>query len=508
MAGTATQLDLEWYAISDMQLLPDFLAPVGSAWFIVDWVIRISALFIVPRNRKPTAGMAWLLLIFFFPTLGALVFLIIGNPKLPKKRRQAQATSDKVISKLLAEFREKHRSTELLNVQAPKKYQRLAKLSESLSGLPVFGGNTVEVLTEYDETIRRIAEDIDAAEHYVHLEYFIIVLDETTKPLFESLASAAKRGIKVRVLYDSLSTKRYPRWRATLRYLEDAGVAAQPMLPLRLPGRGYVRPDLRNHRKLVVVDGVTGYTGSQNLVQRNYHRKDAIYYDELVVRVQGPITLQLAAVFLTDWYTETGTLLNYRDMGTKAPAVQKYGDVSAQVLPSGPGYDDENNLMLFTDIIHSAEKEITIVNPYFVPDDALSTAIISAAKRGVKVTMINSEAIDQWMVGHAQRSFYETLLKHNVDIHLYNAPILLHAKFMIVDNDIALVGSSNLDIRSFVLDLEVTLITYNKKVAESLAAAASTYLKQSRKVHVQDWQKRPKRKKLLDNIARLTSALQ
>lgn len=486
----------------------DFLAPLGTIWLVLDWIIRIGALFIVPKNRKPSSGTAWLLLIFFFPVFGALLFLIIGNPKLPKKRRQAQAMSDKVIASLLAEFQQNHDQNNLLDVTAPKKYQKLAHLSESLSNLPVFGGNKIEVLPKYDEAIKRITKDVDAAEYYVHLEYFIIVLDETTKPLFESLANAAQRGVKVRVLYDSLSTKRYPKWRAMLKYLDNAGIAVQPMLPLRLPGRGYVRPDLRNHRKLVVIDGVTSYTGSQNLVQRNYHRKDDIYYDELVVRIQGPITLQLAAVFLTDWYTETGVLLNYKDMGTKATAVRKYGNVPAQVLPSGPGYDDENNLMLFTDLIHSAEKEIIIVNPYFVPDDALSTAIISAAKRGVKVTMINSEAIDQWMVGHAQRSFYETLLKNHVNIWLYHAPVLLHSKFMTIDGEVAVIGSSNLDIRSFFLDLEVSLIAYDKNTVNELRKTTETYLRKSQKVQLKGWQKRPQHKKLLDNIARLTSALQ
>ncbi len=488
-------------------LTTSFFEFAGSIWLVVDWIIRIAALFVVPRNRKPSSGTAWLMLIFFFPILGAFLFLILGNAKLPKKRREAQKTLNRVIASLLAEFRQKFDNKKLLNGVAPKKYQRLATLSESLSNLPVFDGNTVEVLPEYNDVIKRIIKDINKAEHYIHLEYFIIALDEITEPLFDALAAAVKRGVIVRVLYDGLSVRRYPKWKQALKRLGSNGVKIQPMLPFKLPGKGYVRPDLRNHRKLVTIDGITGYTGSQNLVQRDYHRKDDIYYDELVVRVQGPIVLQLAAIFITDWHAETGKLLSYKDMGTKATQIKKFGNVSAQVLPSGPGYDDENNLMLFTDLIHTAEKCIVIVNPYFVPDDALSTAIVSAAKRGIEVTMINSEAMDQFMVGHAQRSFYEMLLKSGVNLYLYNAPILLHSKFILIDNDLAAIGSSNLDIRSFFLDLEVTLTIFDKKVVKDLNKVVKTYIKNSKQINLQQWRKRSKYQQLLDNIARLTSAL-
>lgn len=293
-----------------------------------------------------------------------------------------------------------------------------------------------------------------------------------------------------------------------LKRLAADGVEVQAMLPLKMPGKGYVRPDLRNHRKLVVVDGQIGYTGSQNLVRRNYHRKDDIYYDELVVRVQGPIALQLSAVFISDWYAETGELLDYKDFGTTPTEIKSFGTSLAQLLPSGSGYDDENNLKLFTSLLYAAKQRITITNPYFVPDDALTTAITSAAKRGVSVTLINSEAMDQWMVGHAQRSFYEALLTAGVNIYLYKAPVLLHSKFITVDDDIATVGSSNMDIRSFLLNMEVTLVSYDPAVVKQLHSVEADYLSRSKKVSIAQWHKRPRRQRLLDNIARLTAALQ
>lgn len=484
------------------------ISSIGTIWLLVDWAIRIIALFVVPRNRKPTAGTAWLLLIFLAPIFGALLFAVLGSTKLPKSRRQAQKTIDKNIRTIVKNFQKNRDSNNILKAQAPDKYAQLAKLSESLGGMPVFSGNKVELIPEYGDVINSIVADINKAKQFIHLEYFIIALDDTTLPIFDALAGAVKRGVIVRVMYDSLSIIRYPNYKQVKKRLESDGVIVQPILAIKLPGKGYVRPDLRNHRKLVVIDGTIGYTGSQNLIQRNYHRKDEIYYDELVVRVKGPIALQLAAVFVSDWYSETGVQLSYKDSGNIPPKIESYGSSMAQILPSGPGYDDENNLKLFTGLIHSAQKKVTIVNPYFIPDDALTTAITSATKRGVEVTMINSEVMDQIMVGHAQRSFYEAHMKAGVKIHLYNAPILLHSKFMIIDDEIVTVGSSNMDIRSFSLNLEVTLICYDPKVVKEFNKLASQYLSKSTEVKLKKWLERSKSQNLLDNISRLTSALQ
>ena len=480
---------------------------VGTVWLVVDWIIRLVALLVVPRNRKPTAGMAWLLFIFLLPVLGMLLFIILGSPKLPKSRRDAQVTIDAAIKQYLKKLR-KQADNNLISAKVPEKHSQLAKLSESLSSLPVFGGNKVELLPEYDEVIVSIVDDIDKANYYVHIEYFIIALDQTTLPIFDAIKRAVDRGVIVRVMYDSLSTKRYPKWKEMLQLLQDIGAQTQPMLPLRFPGRGYVRPDLRNHRKLIVIDGETGYTGSQNLVTRNYHRKDDIYYDELVVRLRGPIVLQLSAVFSSDWFSETGVVLDLSQFNKETGGLKSYGTSLAQILPSGPGYEDENNLKLFTSLIHSANERVIITNPYIVPDDALTKAITTATRRGVEIIMINSEVMDQWMVGHAQRSFYETLLEAGVKIHLYHKPILLHSKFITVDDSVATVGSSNLDIRSFLLDLEVTLISYDPAVVKQLNKVAEIYLSRSSEITLEEWRGRSKIQGLMDNIARLTSAVQ
>src|SRR5690606_6340245 len=270
--------------------------------------------------------------------------------------------------------------------------------------------------------------------------------------------------------------------------------------------------DLRNHRKIVIVDGEVGFTGSQNIIDRTYHKRRnlrrGLYYDELVARVEGPVVAQLQAVFITDWFSETGTLLDR----TAAPEIWKLprarGTSLCQVRPSGPGHENENNLKLFTSLIYAAQRSVVICNPYFVPDDALMTAITSVAQRDVDVRLVLSEIGDQFMVFHAQRSYYEQLLRCGVKIYLYRAPVLLPSKSISIDDDIAVVGSSNMDIRSFELDLEVTLVCYDPQVVRELRAIEAGYIERSRQLTLDEWIRRPRLTQFVDNMMRLTSALQ
>lgn len=475
-------------------------------WYAFEWVLRIVALFVVPRNRNPTAGTSWLLFIFLVPTVGWLVFLVFGSSRLPRHRRDAQVTLDRYITQAMRQIVARWRdSDELVTPTPPAKYASSIQLSEALTHLPLLDGNRLEAIDQYEATIDRMIKDINAAQQFVHLEYYIIAYDEVTIPLFDALAAARQRGVKVRVLYDAFGSRKFTNRQAMVRRLAADDIEVHAMLPFRLPGKGYTRPDLRNHRKLTVVDGTIGYTGSLNMIKRNYHRRDDIVYDEMTVRVEGPAVLQLEAVFLNDWYAETGQIL--RERHDKALITPK-GTSLAHVIPSGPGYEYHNNLKFFASLFYAARAQITIVNPYFVPDQSLISALISAVQRGVKVRIVNSAAIDQLFVAHAQRSYYEQLLRAGVEIYLYKKPALLHAKFTVIDDDACLVGSSNMDIRSFELNQELTLTAYDPTFVTKMQAAAEGYIARSTRVNKQQWLRRPPRKQLLDNIARLTSSLQ
>jgi cardiolipin synthase len=415
---------------------------------------------------------------------------------------------DELITAAAAQFRARPELKEAANPTLDQRYQPIAKLNEKLGGMPVFGGNKVELLPDYDGAIARIAAEIDQAERFVHVEYFALSKDDGTDPVFQAMARAQERGVKVRVLMDYMGSRVYKGYKDTRAWLEAQHIEAHAMLPVNLFDREFSRVDLRNHRKIVVIDGHIGFTGSQNMIRRNYFRKDDIYYDELVARLEGPSVAELEAIFITDWYAESGVLLSPDQFPELKLDPKPVGDVLVQAVPSGPGHEDENNLKLFTSLIHTAHDKLVLTNPYFVPDDSLLTAITSAAQRGVDVTLINSEAADQFLVYHAQHSFYHQLLKSGVKIYWYKRPVLLHSKFMTIDDDIAAIGSSNLDMRSFQLDLEVSMVYYDRGVVAACRQIEADYLTRSRAIHTAEWDARPTTTRLAENLARLTSALQ
>src|SRR6266699_2028276 len=347
---------------------------------IIGWIIPLVMLFFVPVNRKPSSATAWLMLIFLLPYIGLIIFLLIGSPKLSRRRRAQQRTMDSLISKAIAEAEQQPELTALLQPVIPHHYEPFVTLNTNLGFLPAFGGNSVELLPNYNDVFQRIAEEIEAAKKFVHIEYFALSRDKETECVFAAMERAVSRGIKVRVLMDHLGSRKYPNFKKMRAQLTAAGIENHLMLQLHFFGSKYSRPDLRNHRKIVVIDGQVAFTGSQNLIKRNYFRKDAIYYEDL--------------------------------------------------------------------------------------------------------------------------------LNAGVKIYHYNAPILLHSKLISVDDDIAVIGSSNLDIRSFQLNLEVTLVCYDAGVVADLRQIESAYIRKSSLVNIDEWKTRTVKEKLFENISRLTAALQ
>jgi len=477
------------------------------AVLVVDYVIRIIAVFVVPRNRRPTAGMAWLMAIFLWPVPGLLFFLLIGGNRLPKKRRRMQAQATQIISEV-ADREEASIGTLLEDL--PPGIGNAVALGRSLGAQPMVRGNAANICIDYEGSIADMTAAVRAARKYAYIEFYIMVLDDSTADFFEAMREAVARGVEVRVLLDHVSAVRNPGAKRTRRRLDEIGVHWAYLLPVR-PWRGeWQRPDLRNHRKLIIVDGEVGFMGSQNLVDSSYNKpsnlRRGLHWRDLMVRVEGPAALGLEAVFLSDWYVETGEAV--RRLAEEPLQASAPGELDCQVLPSGPGFGSENNLQVFVSLLYTAKHRISITSPYFIPEGAIMHALRAATARGVYVELFVSEIGDQAVVYHAQRSYYEELLKAGVRIFMYRPPYILHSKHFTIDDRVAVVGSSNMDQRSFNLNMEVSMVVHGESFVRDLDEVVGVYHANSRELTLEDWQKQPLRSQLLDGLARLTSALQ
>lgn len=489
---------------------------------VIEYIIKIIAIGVVPENRRPSSSMAWLLLILFVPVVGVVFFVMIGSPYVTGRRAQIQAEANELLKTGVECVPNAPESVEL-----PSGLAGVVELSRSLTALPMVTGVNHGVVMDYQESIDRMTRLVESATDYVHVEIYIMARDATTEGFFTALENAVKRGVKVRVLLDHIGSRKYPGFHQFLKDMTAAGISWYLMMPF-LPLQGKVRRiDLRNHRKLLVVDGRVAVMGSQNMIEAPYesakNQQLGRRWNDITVELTGEIVSSLEAVFVVDWYTESGEVLDmhaYRAPddgepierllpalhGTQRPVG---GEVNAvQLIPSGPGFRTGPNLRVFNSLMYLATRRLAIVSPYFVPDESLLAAITTAAFRGVAVELYVSEVADQFAVDRAQSSYYQALLDAGVTIYRYPAPQVLHTKCFLIDDEIAVLGSSNMDMRSFGLDYEISLLAYGGDIVDDLREIIAAYAAASSVLDAEQWPKRSLRRRYAESVMRLTSALQ
>jgi cardiolipin synthase len=290
------------------------------------------------------------------------------------------------------------------------------------------------------------------------------------------------------------------RWRrGTWRLLQTAGIETREALPIHLLWRRS-RADMRNHRKLFVIDNEIGYAGSQNIVAKDFRR--SVTNRELVARVTGPAVASMAAVVAADWFIEGCELPSPEDV-VLPPST---GDVCLQLLPSGADFPLECFETLLVWQLHLARSRVVLVTPYFVPDEDVIGALVSASARGVAIDLIVSSVVDQRVVHLAQCSYFEQLLAAGIHIHTYR-DFLLHAKNVSIDSKLGIVGSSNVDLRSFQLNEEVSLLLHSKTMVAQLEEIQSGYIANSDRIDPAGWRARSQLRRIPENLARLMSPL-
>lgn len=457
-----------------------------------EWAVRLTMLLYVPQRRSASAARTWLLFIFLLPWPGLAIYALVGRIRVPAFRRKLQEQASEQIKKAQAQIG----AQIVAQPDLPAQLQIIPEQAKRLGTFEPFAGNTFQFLRDYEGSIDRLIQDIDAAKRHVHLLTYIYRTDRIGRKVADALKRAAKREVVCRVLLDAVGS------RIALNQfgpeLQEAGVEVRSMLPVGLFRRKGERFDLRNHRKISVIDGTIGYLGSQNIADPTFVKN--FPNEELVVRFTGPVVSQLQATFLADHYLETEEVLDRAEL---FPDLKAAGDSAAQLLPSGPGYGQENGRELIISMLYEARRRVVITTPYFIPDEPFLNAICAAGRReNVQVHMVVSKHANQLISQLAQRSYYDDLLEAGIQIHLYR-PHFLHAKLLTIDDHVALTGSTNMDIRSFALNAEINLLIYDRQVVEQLKVVQEDYFRNSDLLTREQWSKRSVLEKVAHNTARL-----
>jgi cardiolipin synthase len=459
---------------------------------------------VILSRHAPGSSFAWLLLTAVLPVVGAVIYALIGERPIGKRRadfaRAFYAGLPAVVDTL---SRAERADPESL----PPPWDGLARLAFRSTGMPLMARSSFRLLDGAEAILREIIADVERAVESIEMEFYIWNAGGTADEVADALGRAVHRGVKVRLLLDALGSKEFLKtdWPARMRALGIDLKIALAVDPWRIPFR---RIDLRLHRKVVVVDGRVAYTGSMNLVDPRFFKQGAGVGEwvDAMARAEGPIVGALRAVFLFDWGMQTGetpsvTVEDYRDAWAAAGGRQV-----AQVVMSGPGTDETANLRLITQAIGSATRSIVLTTPYFVADAALALALENAALRGCEVTLIVPDRNDSWLVEYASRWFFEDLTAAGVRIRRYTGG-LLHTKSITVDGALSLFGTANLDVRSLSLNFELMLAIYDPGFTGQLLALQRAYESHSVPVVPEQWRSRPLRDRLKEGFAFMAAPL-
>ena len=437
-------------------------------------------------NRQAASRIAWIVVVLAVPLLGVIAYLLLGETNIGKKR---VLRMKEVISRLPDPADIPHRTDDTnIQVDVPKRCAHLFKAGETVNGFKPVGGNRAKLMKDSNVGIDSIVADIDGAQEHVHLLFYIWLSDNNGMKVVEALKRAAARGVTCRAMADDLGSRAMiasEHWKS----MEAAGIKLGKALPigniLLKPLEG--RVDLRNHRKIVVIDNKITYCGSQNCADPEFlvKAKYAPWVDALM-RFEGPIVRQNQYLFASDWESETGEDISH--LLTEPISAVEPG-FPAQVIGTGPTVRYSAMPEIFETLIYAARSELVISTPYYVPDDPMQAALCACARRGVKTTIIFPARNDSWIVGAASRSYYDDLLSAGVEIHEYEGG-LLHTKSLTIDGQITLIGSANMDRRSFELNYENNILFYDHSLTADMRERQEQYLAQSRKLTpqmVEDW---------------------
>lgn len=492
---------------------------------LIFWMIAIITLLsyligiiitmnILLENRDPAKTLSWMMMFLLFPGVGIIIYIFSGRNirkhKLFKAKKKTKNLSEKKLSKHLEYLKNIVKTQqmllerkELLGEDEGAIEERVINLLLRIGSFPYTTNNDVEIYKNGPEKFSRLIEDMENAKDHIHLEYFIIRDSCIAREIQELLIRKAKEGVDVKILYDDVACWRFKIHRDFLNELKAAGVKCAAFLPTKLPLLGG-QLNYRNHRKIAVIDGKIGYTGGLNIGDEYMGlNKKFGYWRDSHIRIYGAGVHMLQMIFLIDWYLTTNEIISDKEY---MPDLPHCGEVALQVVGTGPDSQWEDIHYAFFSAISQAKKRVYIETPYFIPDESILKAIKTAALSGVDVRIVFPQKIDHFIVNIASYSYFDEVLDAGARVFLYQKGFI-HSKVVIVDDEMASIGSSNMDLRSFMLNFEVNTFIYEKKTIEIIADQFYKDQEDSKELLRENFRTRNVVVRLAESISRLFSPL-
>ncbi|WP_116632522.1 cardiolipin synthase [Pasteurella langaaensis] len=485
----------------------DFEHIVAYALPIVMWALIVSiTLRQLTKRQSSTAMLSWLMIIYLVPVAGIFAYLIFGEINLGKRRVKAF----KLLQPKYAQwFQQIKQQKNVIDSDRTLLSAPLFDLAQNRLSIPCMQGNELHILDTPESIIKSIVEDIQRAKTSINMVFYIWADSGLVNEVMTALIDARRRGVNVHILLDYVGSRHFFN-SENCRYMRENGIEIAEALHVQLFRVFLRRIDLRQHRKIIVIDNEIAYTGSMNMVDPKFFKQDSNVGEwvDVMVRINGPVSSVLNGLHALDWELETEQKL---PLSLPVPNDNLYPLHTAnrhtvQILATGPGYPEDLVQQALSTAIFSARESIFITSPYFVPSQNITDALVTAALRGVNVTLILPRKNDSLMVGWASRTYFDELLAAGVNIHLFDRG-LLHTKSVLIDNKLALVGTVNMDMRSFLLNYEVTMVVEDEEFANEVSLLHENYQQGSVKLDYQRWVKRPMYKRIIEKLFFLFSPL-
>ncbi|WP_133543928.1 cardiolipin synthase [Mesocricetibacter intestinalis] len=476
-----------------------YLVPVIMWALIVSITIRQFL-----KKQSSSTMLSWLMVIYLVPVVGILAYLIFGEINLGKRRANAFKA---LTAEYMQWFDKISQCREIISRHPSPLSEPLFDLTQKRLGIPCVEGNELHILDNPQTIMQSIIADIDAAKHSVNMIFYIWFDGGMVEDVMKALIRAVRRGVKVRLLLDSVGSRAFFKGK-NYPYMQQQGIDIAEALHVNLFRVFLRRIDLRQHRKIIVIDNRIAYTGSMNMVDPKFFKQDRHVGEwiDIMVRINGPVSAVLNGLQALDWEMETGQKSTLELPRRPILEIENHNAHAVQILATGPGFPDDLMEQSLATAIFSARKSISITSPYFVPSHNIAEALRIAALRGVEVSLIVPAKNDSLMVHWASRTFFEDLLAAGVKIYHFEQG-LLHTKSILIDNRLVLVGTVNMDMRSFLLNFEVTMLVEDISFASEISLLHENYMNSSSRLTYGSWSTRPLYYRIIEKLFFLFSPL-